>query len=122
MFLQDWRRWIDLGIVDESIIQVYRPDLKTFVRELNLAQVQNARQKVPTGIAILTGLRNNPTPITLIEDKVRQARRHHFGVSFFYYETLWIDKPKETPDLRKAVVRALFYEPQPRFPYRKEGC
>jgi len=119
MFLQDWRRWINLGIVDELIIQVYRPDLNSFVKELNLPEVQNARQKIPTGIAILTGLRNNPTPITLIEDKVRQARRHRLGISFFYYETLWIDKPTETSDLRKAVVRALFYNPQPRFPYRK---
>ncbi len=119
MFLQDWKRWIELGIVDELIIQVYRPDLKTFTRELNFPEVQSARQKIPTGIAILTGLRNNPTPITLIEDKVRQARRYRLGVSFFYYETLWIDKPTETSDLRKAVVRALFYNPQPRFPHRK---
>ena len=119
MFLQDWRRWIDLGIVDELVIQVYRPDLKSFNRELNLPEVQSARQKIPTGIAILTGLRNNPTPITLIEDKVRQARRHRLGISFFYYETLWIEKPTETPDLRKAVVRALFYNPQPRYPHRK---
>ncbi|WP_330203902.1 glycoside hydrolase family 10 protein [Cyanobacterium sp. Dongsha4] len=119
LFLQDWKRWVDLGIVDELIIQVYRPDLKSFVRELNLPEVQNARKKIPTGVAILTGLRNNPTPITLIEDKVRQARRHRLGISFFYYETLWIEKATETSDLRKAVVRALFFNPQPRFPISK---
>lgn len=119
LFLQDWKRWVNLGIVDELIIQVYRPDLNSFVRELNVPEVQNARKKIPTGVAILTGLRNNPSPITLIEDKVRQARRYRLGVSFFYYETLWIEKPTETPDLRKAVVRALFYNPQPRFPVSK---
>ncbi|MBL1210618.1 glycoside hydrolase family 10 protein [Geminocystis sp. GBBB08] len=114
LFLQDWNRWVNLGIVDELIIQVYRPDLRTFVKELNLPELQSARQKIPTGIAILTGLRNKPIPITLIEEKVRQARRHRLGVAFFYYETLWENAPSETNDLRKAVVRALFFDPQRR--------
>jgi uncharacterized lipoprotein YddW (UPF0748 family) len=65
-------------------------------------------------VAILTGLRNRPSPITLIEDKVRQARRYRLGVAFFYYETLWENTPTETDDLRKAVVRALFFNPQRR--------
>lgn len=45
LFLQDWKRWVNLGIVDELIIQVYRPDLNSFVRELNVPEVQNARKK-----------------------------------------------------------------------------
>ncbi|HIK36979.1 MAG: glycoside hydrolase family 10 protein [Geminocystis sp.] len=114
--LQDWQRWVDLGIVDELVIQVYRDDLASFVRELNQPEVQKAKQKIPTGVAILTGLRNKPTPITLVENKVREARRNGLGVAFFYYETLWWGKPGETPDLRKAVIRALFYQPMPRFP------
>ncbi|NCO75092.1 MAG: family 10 glycosylhydrolase [Cyanobacteria bacterium] len=114
IFLQDWHKWVNLGIVDELIIQVYRPDLKAFVKELNTPQIQSARQKIPTGVAILTGLRNKPTPITLIEDKVRQARRYRLGVAFFYYETLWENTTTESDDLRKAVVRALFFNPQRR--------
>lgn len=114
LFLQDWHRWVNLGIVDELIIQVYRPDLKAFVKELNTPQIQSARQKIPTGIAILTGLRNKPSPITLIEDKVRQARRYRLGVAFFYYETLWQNTTTESTDLRKGVVRALFFNPQRR--------
>jgi uncharacterized lipoprotein YddW (UPF0748 family) len=114
LFLQDWHTWVNKGIVDELIIQVYRPDLNAFIKELNSTQIQSDRQKIPTGVAILTGLRNKPSPITLIEDKVRQARRYHLGVAFFYYETLWENAPTETNDLRKAVVRALFFEPQRR--------
>ncbi len=119
--LQDWQRWVDLDIVDEVIIQVYRDDLTSFVRELNQPEVQKVKQKIPTGVAILTGLRNKPTPITLVENKVRQARRHGLGVAFFYYETLWRGLGGETPDLRKAVVRALFYQPMPRFPILTAG-
>jgi uncharacterized lipoprotein YddW (UPF0748 family) len=114
LFLQDWHRWVNLGIVDELIIQVYRPNLNAFVKELKSPQLQSARKKIPAGVAILTGLRNQPTPITLIEDKVRQARRHRLGVSFFYYETLWENAPLENDNLRKGVVRALFYQPQRR--------
>lgn len=113
-FLQNWHQWVNLGIVDELIIQIYRPTLKAFAKELNTPQIRSARQKIPTGVAILTGLRNRPTPITLIENKVRQARRYRLGVAFFYYETLWQQTPSETVDLRKAVVKALFFDPQNR--------
>lgn len=113
-FLQDWHTWVNRGIVDELIIQIYRPDLKAFVKELKSPQLQSARKKIPAGVAILTGLRNQPTPITLIENKVRQARRHRLGIAFFYYETLWQNTPTEKNDLRKGVFRALFFEPQRR--------
>ena len=115
LYLQDWKTWIKRKIVDELVVQIYRPNLKSFIYELNRPEIKYAQQKIPTGVAILTGLRNNPTPINLIEEKIRQARRNKLGISFFYYETLWQNKSYQSNDLRKSVVRALFYNPQPRF-------
>ena len=112
--MQDWKRWIDLKIVDELIVQIYRKNLNSFISELNRRELQDARTKIPTAVAILSGLRNNPVPINLIENKIRQARRYNFGISFFYYETLWRNQNYQNNDLRKAVVRSLFYYPQPR--------
>ncbi len=113
-YLQDWKAWIEKDIVDELIVQIYRPSINSFINELNSPEIKFAKSKIPTGVGILTGLRNNPTSINLIDDKVRISRRYGFGVSFFYYETLWQNANDEDNDLRKSVVSALFYNPQPR--------
>jgi uncharacterized lipoprotein YddW (UPF0748 family) len=117
-FLQDWKTWVEKDIVDELIIQVYRSDLSSFVNELNRGELQSAKENIPVGIAILTGLRNKPISINLIEDKVKQARRYGLGVSFFYYESLWQETVTETADFRKSVLQALFYNPQPRLRFQ----
>jgi len=114
-FLQDWKTWVNKGIVDELIIQVYRDDLNSFVNELKKPELQNARKKISSGVAILTGLRNNPTPINFIEDKVKKAKQYGLGVSFFYYETLLQEKVDESTEMRKSSIKALFYAPKSRF-------
>lgn len=113
-FLQDWKKWIEMKIVDELIVQVYRPNLNSFLKEIRSPEIQYAQQNIPTGIAILTGLRNNPTPINLIEQKIRQARNNNLGISFFYYETLWQNKKQDLDNVRKSVIKSLFSQPQPR--------
>lgn len=119
-FLQDWKTWVEKGIVDELIIQVYRDDLNSFVNELKKPELQNARKKISSGVAILTGLRNNPTPINFIEDKVKKAKQYGLGVSFFYYETLLQEKVDESTEMRKSVIKALFYAPKSRFRHEVE--
>ncbi|HEY9667349.1 MAG TPA: glycoside hydrolase family 10 protein, partial [Coleofasciculaceae cyanobacterium] len=73
-YLQDWLTWVRQGIVDELIVQVYRPDLQSFLAQLVRPEIQEVQQKIPTAVGVLTGLRNNPVPIKLIQDKVRVAR------------------------------------------------
>jgi uncharacterized lipoprotein YddW (UPF0748 family) len=108
--LQDWPTWVEKGIVDELIVQVYRPDLASFVEQISRPELQTAQKKIPTGVAILTGLRNRPMSIQLIRSKVLEARERGLGVAFFYYESLW-DKAPEPPVERKATFQALFYRP-----------
>lgn len=112
-YLQDWTTWIEKGIVDELIVQVYRPDLASFVTEISQPELKAAQEKIPSGVAVLTGLRNRFTPMSLIRSKVLQARERGLGVSFFYYESLW-DLALEPPAERKAAFQALFFRPAPR--------
>lgn len=112
-YLQDWLAWVRQGIVDELIVQVYRPDMSSFVNQLIRPEVQEAQKKIPTGIGVLTGLRNRPVPMYLIQNKVRAARDRNLGVSFFYYESLWDDAPEPRAQ-RQADFRSLFYAPATR--------
>ena len=68
--LQDWRSWVQKGIADELLIQIYRPDLASYLPELSRAEVQETKSRIPTAIAVLSGQRNRPTPMALIRQKV----------------------------------------------------
>ncbi|MBW4659261.1 MAG: glycoside hydrolase family 10 protein [Drouetiella hepatica Uher 2000/2452] len=110
LHLQDWLAWIRQNIVDELVIQVYRPNLQSFLEQLALPEVLEAQKKIPTGIGILTGLRNSPVPMRQIQSQVRAAQQQNLGVSFFYYESLWDYAPEAVSD-RQAGFQTLFPYP-----------
>jgi uncharacterized lipoprotein YddW (UPF0748 family) len=112
-YLQDWLAWVRQNIVDELIVQVYRPNLQSFLEQVSRPEIQEARQKIPTGVGILTGLRNKPMPMQLIQSKVQAARDRSLGVSFFFYESLWDDAPEPITE-RQSNFKALFYLPASR--------
>lgn len=112
-YLQDWVAWVRQNIVDELIVQVYRPDLQSFLDQITRSEIQEARQKIPTGVGILTGLRNNPVPIQQIQAEVWAARDHGLGVSFFFYESLWNSAPEPVAE-RQSHFKSLFYSPASR--------
>ena len=105
--LQDWLDWVRQNIVDELIVQVYRSDLQSFLQQIERPEIQEVQQKIPTGIGILTGLRNNPVAMSQIQSQVQAARSHGLGVSFFYYESLWSVAP-ESVTARQAGFQTLF--------------
>ncbi|MGQ9871107.1 glycoside hydrolase family 10 protein [Leptodesmis sp.] len=110
MHLQDWLGWLRKNIVDELVVQVYRPNLESFQQQIVRPEIQEAQQKIPTGIGILTGLRNKPVSISLIQAQTQAARDRGLGVSFFYYESLWDASPEPAPE-RQAGFQALFVSP-----------
>jgi len=112
-YLQDWLTWVRQNIVDELIVQVYRPDLQSFSEQLVRPEIQEALQKIPTGVGILTGLRNKPVPMQRIQAKVSAARDRGLGVSFFFYESLWEYAPEPITE-RQSNFQALFHFPASR--------
>ncbi|WP_371933989.1 glycoside hydrolase family 10 protein [Chroococcidiopsis sp. CCNUC1] len=111
--LQDWLTWVRKGIVDELIVQVYRPELQSFLQQLARPEIQEVQQKIPTGIGILTGLRNDPVPMQRIQAQVRATRDRGLGVAFFFYQSLW-DYAPEPSEQRQSYFQALFRSPASR--------
>ena len=105
--LQDWRAWVQRGIADELLVQIYRPDLESYLPHLSQPEVQQARSRIPTAIAVMSGQRNRPTSLELIRQKVAANRSQGLGVAFFYLESLW-DLGPETSDTRMAALAQLF--------------
>lgn len=105
--LQDWLTWVRQGIVDELIVQVYRPDMPSFVEHINAPEIQEVQQKIPTGVGILTGLRNKPVSMQFIQNKVLAARDRGLGFCFFFYESLWNNAPEPVAQ-RQSNFKSLF--------------
>jgi uncharacterized lipoprotein YddW (UPF0748 family) len=109
-YLQDWLTWVRQGLVDELIVQVYRPDLQSFLDQITRPEIQETRQTIPTGVGILTGLRHKPVSMQFIQTKVQAARAQGLGMSFFYYESLWDNAPEPLTE-RQSSFQALFASP-----------
>ncbi|AFZ02800.1 protein of unknown function DUF187 [Calothrix sp. PCC 6303] len=108
--LQDWLTWLRLNIIDELIVQVYNPNLQSFTNNISRPEMQEALQSIPTGVGIMTGLRNSPVPIQQIQSQVRLVQERGLGAVFFYYESLW-DSGLESASERKSAFQALFPNP-----------
>ncbi|MEO1401258.1 MAG: family 10 glycosylhydrolase, partial [Cyanobacteria bacterium J06635_1] len=114
-YLQDWPAWERSGYIEELLVQLYRRDLDSFIRELEKPALANAQGHIPTAVGILTGLRNDPIASSLIEKKVQALRqRGYAGMAFFFYDSIWHVAAGEPIEGREAMVRSLFSAPKPR--------
>lgn len=96
-YLADWKQWQELGLIDELVLQVYRDRLSAFKLELTQPEVSAIRQKIPTSIGILTGLKNRPIADDTIERQVATINAAQFaGVACFFYETLFHEQISPT--------------------------
>ncbi len=112
LYLQDWETWVEKGIADEVILQIYRYDLDKFKQELEKPAVKFARSKVPVGVGILSGTWKNPVAIAQIKEQVQETRDRGFdGVSFFYWDTLWSYMTPDSPQERRLAFQQLFPTP-----------
>ncbi len=115
--LQDWLNWVRKDFVDEIVMQVYRADYNSFVEMLERAEIKEVKQKISTGIGILTGLPRRPIAMAQIQQQTRAAQQRGLGVAFFFYESLWEDSPESVAE-RQAGFQALFPRPASRLAQR----
>ena len=106
-FLLDWHTWERKGLIEELIVQIYRDRTDSFINELSQPELLAARENIPVGIGILSGLRGRPIFWNRIRQQVREARDRNFaGVSFFFYESLW-NLGAESPERRQTALKSL---------------
>jgi uncharacterized lipoprotein YddW (UPF0748 family) len=115
--LQDWLGWVRQGFVDELLVQVYRNDLDDFLSQISRPEIVEVQNKISTGIAILSGLRNSNVPMSRVYSQAINAKNRGLGVSFFYYKSLWGYGP-ETVAERQKNLQYLFRSPAPRLANR----
>ena len=113
-FLMDWYTWERKGFIEELIVQIYRDSNESFIRELEQPEVLAAKEHIPVGVGVLSGLKGRPVLWHKINKQVKIAREHEFaGISFFFYESLW-NLATESPQRRQAAIKKIFHHPAQR--------
>ncbi len=107
-FLLDWKTWERKGLIEELVLQVYRSQYNSFLREITQPEVIEAKNHIPVSIGVLSGLKGRPVMFGRIRQQVNGLREKGFaGVSFFFYESLW-NLAIESPKQRKTAWKSLF--------------
>jgi uncharacterized lipoprotein YddW (UPF0748 family) len=94
--LQDWLRWVELGLLDEVVVQLYRPSLADLQAELDRPDLKRLAPKIPLSIGLYTGPFNRAKSSQQLEQEVQAVRSTGYaGVSLFSWETtFWIFRGK----------------------------
>jgi uncharacterized lipoprotein YddW (UPF0748 family) len=101
--------------VDELVVQVYRSDQNRFIWEMTKPSLQAALARVPTSVGLLSGLRASPVRVDHLRDQIYALRdRRLAGMSFFFYESLWLPPPRESREQRLATLEQVLSPPLPR--------
>jgi uncharacterized lipoprotein YddW (UPF0748 family) len=83
--------------------------------ELNKPSIEAAERKIPVAIGILSGLRADPVKMSFITDQMAAVRdRAYAGMSFFFYESLWVSPTPETATQRTDQLQQAFATPAQR--------
>ncbi|NJR50028.1 MAG: family 10 glycosylhydrolase [Leptolyngbyaceae cyanobacterium CSU_1_3] len=105
--LQDWRRWVKLGLVDEVVVQIYRSDVGDFKAGLETGGFADLKGQVPIAVGLYAGRFLSAKPIRQLQQEVEAVRSSDYaGVSFFCWETtLWLFKRSSESQVQQAFAR-----------------
>jgi len=112
-YVQDWPSWVEDGIVDEVVVQVYRDALPAFEGELRSPALAKLKGKARLAIGVMAGQKPKPVPIEMVCVQTAMVRDFGYsGVVFFFQESLLrFTAPGETPDSRFSGLQQMFAAP-----------
>jgi len=113
-YLQDSKTWVDSGIVDNIIPQVYRKSFEEYIYELDrsLANFPEFTDRYFAGMVIKVGL-YLIEPKFLLDALAENRNRGILGEAFFFYEGL-----RANNNLLGDTLKATFYAGPTRQPHR----
>ena len=106
-YLQDWVRWVNMGIVDEVVVQLYRDDLTVFENDLYNSGFHTLRSQIPIAIGLYTGPLADAKDFNRTVDEIAAVQQAGYGgVSFFSWETtFWMLKTAPDIEVKRTLER-----------------
>ncbi len=108
-YVQDWPAWVEKGIVDAVVVQVYRDNVRGFEGELRSPVLAKLKGKARLAIGVMAGQKPRPVPIGMVGEQTAAVRESGFsGVVYFFQESLLqFTAPGETVEMRLDGIREM---------------
>lgn len=85
---QDWLWWVKQKIVDEVVLQIYRPTPEAVVASLSNSGIHTASYYVPVGVGISATWNVVPFSLNTVQKQVAAVKQQGYGYSIFSWEYL----------------------------------
>ena len=85
---QDWLWWVKQKIVDEVVLQIYRPTPEAVVASLSNSGIHTASYYVPVGVGISATWNVVPFSLNTVQKQVVAVKQQGYGYSIFSWEYL----------------------------------
>ena len=106
-YSQNWLSWIEAGLIDELVMQLYRPTTQEVALAMNNSILPKVNKYVDVAVGIYAGSLRKQKPLTEIQKQIAIAKEYGYGYVIFPWETSlgfvrW-HKLKEKESYLKAI-------------------
>jgi uncharacterized lipoprotein YddW (UPF0748 family) len=106
-YSQDWLAWIETGLIDELVMQLYRPTSQEVALAIANSILPTAKKYVDVGIGLYAGSLKNQQPLVEIQKQIAIVRESGYGYTIFPWETslgfLRTNRQKQKEHYLKAI-------------------
>ena len=102
---QDWLSWVKEKLVDEIIVQIYRPTATEVANNISNSGLNVASQYVPVAVGIYTGDPRQRKSLTEIAEQISVVKKYNYGYSLFCWEYLFTPLHDSSTEAREEVFQ-----------------
>lgn len=86
-YSQNWLTWIETGLIDELIMQLYRPTSSEVALAIANSQLSQASQYVDVAVGIYAGGLTNQKSLAQIQQQIATVKQYGYGYAIFSWKT-----------------------------------
>jgi uncharacterized lipoprotein YddW (UPF0748 family) len=88
-YSQDWLTWVKQKLVDEVIVQIYRPTTQQVINSLTDAGLNAATQYLPVAVGLHTGNFDTTKSLIELQNQINTIKKSNYGYALFCWEYLF---------------------------------
>ena len=86
-YSQNWLAWIEGGLFDEIVMQLYRPTSKEVALAIDNSILPTLKNYVDVAIGLYAGGLTNQKPLTEIQKQIAIVKEYGYGYAIFSWES-----------------------------------
>ena len=95
-YSQDWLTWVKQELIDEVIVQIYRPTTQQVINSLTNSGLNTVKQYIPVGVGIYTGDFFKLKSLAELQSQISVVKEANYGYVLFSWEYLFTPLNRES--------------------------